>query len=184
MLTAFPHTKAQRMEDEITRPERKPHRLPVLAYTRSEHSYFFTLCARQHGTPFLLSGLAETILDALKWTRERYRWAVYAYCLMPDHLHFLCRPLEPIQGMVNGGARGELPESVLDHVARFKSFTTHRAWRCGIVGPLWQRSSYDVITDEIRREEDMAQYILENPVRKGLVTTWMDWQYSGILDPW
>src|SRR5262245_2599923 len=144
-------------------PQRKVHRLPVDAYARADHCYFFTLCARQHRDPFTNDGLAKEVVAALLWTRERYDWALYAYCLMPDHLHFLCRPMEPIEGVVNGGARGVQPETVLDHIARFKSFTTQRAWRFGIQGQLWQRSSYDIVTDESRRAEEMVQYILGNP---------------------
>ncbi len=163
-------------------PVRKSHRLSASVYARADHSYFFTLCARQHGSPFTNTSLAEMILAALMWTREQYSWVVYAHCLMPDHLHFLCRPLEPIEGVVNGGARGVQPESVLDHIARFKSFTTQRSWKFGIVGQLWQRSSYDIVADASRPAEEIARYILENPVRKGLVANWMDWAYSGIPD--
>jgi REP element-mobilizing transposase RayT len=172
------------MATPSNKPRRKAHRLAPAAYARADHSYFFTICARHHGSPFTNVSVASEVVAAIKWTRERYKWAVYAYCLMPDHLHFLCRPMIPIQGVVNGGGRGMQPESVLDHVARFKSFTTQRAWAFGVAGELWQRSSYDAITDGSRPTEEIARYILANPLRKGLVEDWTEWPFSGILDAW
>ncbi len=85
---------------------------------------------------------------------------------------------------MNAGARGVLPEGVLEHIARLKSYTTKIAWSLGLSGPLWQRSSYDVILDGHRPTEEIARYILDNPVRKGLVAQWDEWPYSGIPDPW
>ncbi len=108
---------------------------------------------------------------------------LYAYCLMPDHLHFVCRPT--VEGpMSDHGARGILPESTLDHIARFKSYTTTESWKCGLTGPLWQRSSYDMIVDEFGPIDEVCRYSLDNPVRKGLVQVWTDWPYAGVVDAW
>ncbi len=171
----------------MTRPQhpvRKPHRLLPAAYTDARCAYFFTVCARQHGEPFRSAGLARAVIDSLLWTRDRYGWELYGYCLMPDHLHFVCRPTERECGIVNAGARGNNPEGVLDHLARFKSFTTRKAWDCGLTGLLWPRSSYDVILDESRSFEEVVHYVLDNPVRKGLVKVRTGWPYSGIADTW
>jgi hypothetical protein len=46
-----------------------------------------------------------------------------------------------------------------------------------------QRSFYDHL---IRKEEDLrqiAEYILNNPVRKGLVQRCEDYPYCGLIDP-
>jgi len=51
-------------------------------------------------------------------------------------------------------------------------------------GTLWQPRSYD---HAIRKEAnfiEIVNYILENPVRKGLVTNASDWRWSGIIDAW
>ncbi len=165
-------------------PIRKPHRLPTSAYTDTQCAYFFTICARHHGEPFRNDQLARAVIDSLLWTRAKYRWALYSYCLMPDHLHFVCRPTEQTERVVNAGSRGMIMESVLDQVARFKSFTTRKGWEAGLSGQLWQRSSYDEVLDDIKRFEEVARYILDNPVRKQLVVVWTDWPYSGLVDPW
>ncbi|MDO8689248.1 MAG: transposase [Dehalococcoidia bacterium] len=90
-----------------------------------------------------------------------------ASCLMPDHLHLA---LSPIPG------RGDIPHLLQG----FKSYTTRLAWKHELQGVLWQRRYYDHVA---RREKDAAaicRYILENPVRKGLVTDAAAWPYSGV----
>jgi len=65
----------------------------------------------------------------------------------------------------------------------FKSDTTYEARRLGLGTPLWQRGFYDRIA---RREEDLlaaCEYVLNNPVRAGLVTEAGDWPYSGTISP-
>ena len=90
---------------------------------------------------------------------------------MPDHLHLVTSP-----SMESG--------SISDLMKAFKSFTTNIGWEYGINGKLWQKSFYDHV---VRKDEDLnaiCQYILANPVRKGLVTNAEEWKYSGLLDPW
>jgi len=102
--------------------------------------------------------------------QERQHCAVYTYCLMPDHLHYLVGPVQ--EGV-----------SVLVFSDQFKGKTTNRSWQHGWRGKLWQPRSYDHI---VRVEEDLrqiAEYILNNPVRKGLVDHAEDWPWSGHLTP-
>jgi hypothetical protein len=75
-------------------------------------------------------------------------------------------------------------ESVFDHLARFKSFTTNKSWQLGYAGPLWQKSSFDRVFDLAKPVEEVIEYSLENPERKQLVADWQDWPYSKIVDPW
>ena len=48
-------------------------------------------------------------------------------------------------------------------------------------GKFWQTSFYDHF---LRKEEDVrdvVMYVLHNPVRKGLVSEWREYPYSGSL---
>jgi REP element-mobilizing transposase RayT len=165
-------------------PARKSHRLPPAVYATTEYEYFFTICGRHQGEPFRSAALAKVVIDSLLWTKERYGWLLFCYCLIPDHLHFVCRLTEAELRLVNCGARGWVPEGVLDHLARFKSYTTNRSWQCGAQGSLWQKSSFDRVLDMSKPFEEVAQYTLENPVRKGLVREWTEWPYAKIIDQW
>jgi putative transposase len=165
-------------------PSRKRHRLPLELYSLTEFEFYFTVCARHQGEPFSKPGLADEVIKSLLWTRAQYKWQLFCYCLMPDHLHFVCRLTESDAKVLNAGARGMQVEGVLDHLARFKSFTTNASWKLGLTGRLWQKSSYDRVLDMERPFEEVVRYVLNNPVRKGLVSEWEEWPYSQIVDPW
>ncbi|HJT36357.1 MAG TPA: transposase [Pirellulales bacterium] len=172
------------MHDQTTRPTRKLHRLAPQAYATTGYEYHFTVCARHQGQPFRNDRLAKEVIASLLWTKTQYNWLLYCYCLMPDHLHFVCRLTDRDIKFVNAGPRGWIVEGVLDHLSRFKSYTTNKSWKFGLHGKLWQKSSYDRVLDLDWPFEEVAQYVLDNPVRKGLVHDWREWPYSKIVDPW
>jgi REP element-mobilizing transposase RayT len=172
------------MTIELPFTNRKLHRLPAKAYATTGCEYFFTICARRQGKPFNITNLADVVIQSLLWTRQKYGWLLFCYCLMPDHLHFVCRLTHDDFRLLNAGARGWQPEGVLDHLARFKSYTTNQSWRLGCCGKLWQKSSYDRVLDLQRPFEEVVQYTLENPQRSGLVDDWQHWPYAQIVDPW
>jgi REP element-mobilizing transposase RayT len=81
---------------------------------------------------------------------------------MPDHLHLLISPTET---------------DLVTLLNAWKSYTTNLLHKTGITGPIWQRSFYD---HALRGEEsvnDVAQYVVENPVRKGMIADWTSYPY-------
>ena len=86
-----------------------------------------------------------------------------AVCVMPDHVHLLMTPLS---------------ENLIDLISKWKGYATHLVWNKGYEGKVWQRSFYD---HALRKDEDVkrvAEYIVCNPVRKGLVQDWSSYPYS------
>ncbi len=161
--------------------EHKKHRLPVECYASAESIYFFTICA-DRGQPFTNPGLAEAVVQSLQWRASQKKWRLYAYCLMPDHLHFLAQFNSTGDEYVNAGARGIVPKSILDEVCDFKRYTTTQIWMTHYGhGHLWQRSSYDRIVRHTESIGNVISYILGNPVKKGLVDDWQDYPYSGVV---
>ncbi|MHB1005589.1 MAG: REP-associated tyrosine transposase [Chloroflexota bacterium] len=92
---------------------------------------------------------------------------VYAYCLMPDHLHLVIEP-----GPVC---------AVTAYVGRCKSLITRAAWTHGLQGAIWQKSFWDHFLRAGEELNDAVDYVLANPVRKGLVTAWQEYPFSGSL---
>jgi REP element-mobilizing transposase RayT len=169
-IEAFLNAEAAR------RPRRREHRLPRDCYAQTDVAFLLTLCARHHGQPFRLDQLARAVVDGLEFRRQKGLWQVYVYCVMPGHLHAVLQ-LEPQDADRNR-------KDLLDLVAEYKSFTTRRAWSVGLSGRLWQRDQYDRLLRSDREFETRCRYVLENPVRKGLVEDWTLWPYSGMPDDW
>lgn len=91
--------------------------------------------------------------------------AVYAYCVMPDHVHIL------VQG---AGAASDLLEFVKEFKQRVE---------CGLRWvrgrELWQKKFYDRILRPRDSLDRIAAYIWMNPVRKGLCRAATEYRYSG-----
>jgi putative transposase len=128
------------------------------------YRYFVTICTYEN-QPVFTSGwpYAETTV-ILSQAAAKLGFHVLAYTFMPDHLHIL----------VEGGEGGDLKE----FVRLFKSRSSF-LYKTLYGNPLWQSSYYDRI---LRKDEDslkVAEYIINNPVRRGLVSEALRYPYSG-----
>jgi putative transposase len=109
-----------------------------------------------HRLPFLnVPGARETVEAVLELTRARHQARVYAYVLMPEHVHLLMNE----------------PPSIL--VAQFLKAVkqiTSRKLR-GQRDRFWQARYHD---SNVRGEDDRSEvirYIHRNPVKRGLAAT-------------
>ena len=127
--------------------------------------YFVTIRCYQRASFFAEGSFAHFVVNHLARLSAEYSLSLHAYCLMPDHLHFL--------------AQGESQHSnVLAFVKAFKQRTT-MAHKNREAGPLWQAKFYDHILRKPEELEAVACYIWMNPVRKGLSTAASDYPLSG-----
>jgi REP element-mobilizing transposase RayT len=167
-------------------PRRKPHHLPREYYAGEERVYFVTLCARHHPLPFADADFAQEVINSFMFYRNRGDYALYAYCLMPDHLHCLLQLLgktaEPRPDPVVDGK--PIPHALAAAIGRFKSYTTHQAWKRGLHGKLWQRDYYDHILRHPKAMEGITQYILTDPIRSGICRRLGEYLYAGTPDAW
>ena len=125
------------------------------------------LCAK-HSAAWTNDEFARRICEAVLHCSKVLHYDLYGYCLMPDHLHVLLSP-----------ATSGIP--VARWLQQFKSFSTNLYWRHGGSSKLWQRSAYDHVCRESETAEKVLRYIVENPVRAGLVADWGDWPWTGVF---
>jgi putative transposase len=155
---------------EYSRSPVRNRLLDADVYRESGRPVFMTVRAVGHLVPFRYATLNDAVVDTLREQRHRSACDVYAYCLMPDHIHFVTAPRE------NGG-------DVVALVQRFKSASTRTAWVHGFSGRLWQPRFYDHV---VRLDETLlsiCEYVLLNPVRAGLVERVEDYRWSRCVDP-
>jgi len=145
-------------------PQRKRIRLPPEAYRNGDpfHINIATAHRREVFRDPRLAVMVTRRLDAQMWERGG---PVLAFCVMYDHVH--------VELIAN-------PDLIL-WVRLFKSATAAQAARIDLQGQLWQRGFYDrCLARGERTLTDVARYIVENPVRAGLVQRAEDWPYSRI----
>ncbi len=161
-----PYTKNKNI-NQLLLPKRKTPRLKDFDYSLP-YVYFVTICAKNKNRFFTEKEFNKKILDCLVAEKNKTKVNVYVYCLMPDHLHLLISP-------ANSGI------SISRFIGGFKSKTTRLGWEKGIK-KLWQERFYDHILRRNEDIEEIAQYILNNPVRKGMVESYEDYEFCGLLD--
>jgi putative transposase len=148
----------------------KRRRLAEFDYANAEVAYFVTIRAAPQTSPFRDDRLAQIVVSALDWLRANRGVQLHAYCVMPDHLHLLLR-------------LGEGGQPLGTIIGILKAYTTKQSRALGCKGALWQNRFHDHI---LRKNEDalgIAEYIRQNPVRRGLARTPEEYQWSGFPDP-
>ena len=153
----------------MTLPVRPPvrehtHRLAKNLYT-GETIVAITACLAARNTLFSDLPVAEGFAGDLRIAATRHHCVVIVYCFMPDHLHVVLQ--------------GAAPEAdVWRAMILFKQRTGYWLKR-NRPGVRWQNDFYDRI---VRRDENLADhiwYVVNNPVRAGLVEDWRQYPCVG-----
>ena len=156
------------MTDEYKRPPwRKRIRLSSETYGQPGTICSVTIAVHERRPIFADAVVASSAIDVLRTHAARTGVPIYAYCVMPDHIHLV---LGPSQNCDN-----------VTFVGQFKNLVQRAAWQHDVKGIFWQKSFWDHF---LRRDEDLnrvIEYVLNNPVRKGLVNEWCHYPFSGSL---
>ena len=115
-------------------------------------------CESDSPVPLTDPGLAEVLLDSVSFYEERQLWHVSIFLLMPDHLHALLSfPRDKSMSRVVGD---------------WKRFHAAKS------GVKWQKNYFDHRLRDDHQAEYKYQYILNNPVVKGLCATPGEWPWK------
>src|SRR5512138_2503609 len=103
-------------------------------------------------------------LDWLAEYAERYGVDIWAYCLMPNHVHFICVPKSD----------GALARAFNATHMRYAQFFNARREASG---PLWRPRFMSCVLDEPSVREEI-RFVENNPVRAGIVPRAEDYSWS------
>jgi putative transposase len=126
-----------------------------------------TVAVRERRAVFGDVRLATAAVAVLRQQAELRAAPVYGYCVMPDHVHLVVGPSPTCD--------------IIAFVAQYKSLVQRTAWQLGITGTFWQVSFWDRFLRAEEQVERVVEYVLNNPVRKGLVARWEEYPFSGSL---
>ncbi|SFE63838.1 Transposase IS200 like [Sunxiuqinia elliptica] len=112
----------------------------------------------------------QVMLEALSyWHLSRLE--NYAFCIMPNHVHWVFRLFETTE-------QGK-PVYLQDVLYSVKRFT---ARKINILesrtGALWQKESFDTTIRDMEHLHFAIEYTLNNPVSAGFVKNWAAWKGS------
>ena len=142
----------------------RPPRIRGFSYLGA-YRYFITFCTLGRRAVFADIAIGRLVVLQFRRTCRQEKFAILAYCVMPDHAHLL------LEGR----------DAASDLVALIKSAkqSSGQRFAAKTKRPLWEEGFHDHV---LRPEEDprrFARYIIENPVRAGLVKSPVDYPLSG-----
>jgi putative transposase len=142
------------------------------------HDLHFVTCSCYQRRPELDNAeRRDLFLRVLERTRQKYRFVVIGYVVMPEHFHLLIT--EPEVGN---------PSVVMKVVKERFTKLLHRQpthpktadeWGTrAIKGPIWQKRFYDFNVCSKEKRIEKLRYMHRNPVKRGLVTAPEEWKWS------
>jgi putative DNA methylase len=106
--------------------------------------------------------IAAVVAEAIRFRDQRV-YALHAYVVMSNHVHLLVSPFQDLRRIMHG----------------LKGSTAREANRLlGRTGSFWAEESYDRLVRNDREFERIRDYIENNPVVAGLVSSPEAYQYS------
>ncbi|MEO6568825.1 MAG: hypothetical protein ABIO94_08685 [Opitutaceae bacterium] len=129
----------------------------------------WTLTIEERGIGWLNDTFHLRWRELMLHTLVRYDVVCPVYCLMPDHVHLVWN------GTTDSSEQRDAMKFLRTSIS-------------GLLKPhSWQRQSYDHVLLENERAKNafmaVCFYVLENPVRKGLVGQWQSYPFSGAMVP-
>lgn len=111
----------------------------------------------------------EFYLGQLKHYKIKYSFHLYGYCLMPNHIHLLGRPV--------------IPEKLSNFMQCLqRSYTAYYNKKYDKVGHLWQSKFKAKLIAEDQYALDCVAYIEANPVRAQLAANPKDYIFSSFAE--
>jgi putative transposase len=157
-------------------------RRPALNIPGDAHALTFT-CYRRF--QFLRSEcICQWLADSLNKARTKLDFRIWAYVFMPEHVHLLIWPAQPVYDIrvILQAVKQPVGRKAMAHIARcapqwLPRVTVHRNGRMRRL--FWQLGGgFDSNENEPRAVLEIIDYFHCNPVRRQLVTKPEEWRWS------
>ena len=129
-------------------------------------------------------GIRRVFLNQLNKARERWDFELWAYVLMPEHVHLLVWPKSRVYDIaaIRKSIKQSVPQRAVHYMRRRQpdALKAFEVLRQGVLGyRFWQEGGgYDRNLFSPRAIAKVIDYIHNNPVRRGLVATPIEWPWS------
>ncbi len=138
---------------------------------KGRHQYSLTICAHDRCSLFVDGAIVDAVLRQIQHAATCGRFAVLAYCFMPDYLHLL------VEGVSDDADLKKCVKS-------WKQTTGFGYSKANGGQRLWQVGFFDHVVRSDESIDRHARYILANPVRAGLVQSVDEYPFAGPQGVW
>ena len=125
--------------------------------------------------------IADVVKEALQY-RDGKVFALHAFSILPNHVHVVFEPVSKSGWQPDLPNTSDYQSDLLDLPKIMQSLKRHTARQAnkilGREGAFWQDESYDRVIRDSDEYTRTVSYVLENPVKAGLVSRWEDWKWT------
>ncbi len=122
--------------------------------------------------------IARIVADQIH-ALDSQRYRLVAYCIMPNHVHELVDTSDYAFPEIAPHEGPAAPYPLTDIMRLLKGRTSRLCNQAlGRTGAFWHHESYDHVVRDGKEFERIFRYILDNPVKAGLVKEWRDWPFT------
>ena len=129
----------------------------------------YHVIARVNRQEFILESdlVKEMFLEALAQSRDRYEFTVDTLCIMSNHVHLLIQP-----------GKSQSLSRIMQWILSVFAIRYNRM--CGVTGHVWYDRFKSSVLGSLRQFIRAYHYIVNNPVRAGIVETADEYHYGGL----
>jgi len=149
------------------------------------HHLHFITCSCYRRIPKLRTARSrDRFVSILEQTRQRYRFVVVGYVVMPEHFHLLVTepeigtPSTVMQVLKQRSAHALLPKKTRCDPRQQSLFTET------LRQPFWHARFYDFNVWTSKKRIEKLRYMHRNPVKRGLVASPEQWRWSSYRFYW
>ena len=117
--------------------------------------------------------VAEIVVEAFHY-RDGNVYDLDVFTVMPNHVHAVFRPLQKSDGHYHA------LQTILHSLKRYTAGLANDV--LGREGAFWQHESYDHVVRDQKEWERIVNYVINNPVKAGLVDYWEAWPWTWLKD--
>jgi len=160
--------------------------------TDQEGIHFVTTTVVGWIDAFTRRELADVVIESLAFCQKKKGLIIYAWCLMPNHLHMIVSASEG--GRLSGIMRDFKRHTGKKVIETIKGINESRDWMINKFEfaakidikskdyKFWQTGFHPVFLESSKFIDQKLNYIHRNPVAAGLVTEAAHYAYSSAID--
>jgi putative transposase len=160
------------------------HRKKLQHYNTPGHAHELTFSCYRRQCFFDHSAACRILLDEIDRSRTIYKFNLWAYVIMPHHVHLLIWPLNHQYdiGRIESGIKGVMAKRYRkylseNHPDKLDSLLISMGIEQRFI--FWQKGGgFDRNLWNAKAIHAAIRYIEDNPVRAGLVASSEEWQWS------
>ncbi len=163
-----------------------PHRKRCKRYDLPGDAHALTFSCYQRMPLLSRDRSCRWMLDALDHGRQQGMYDLWAYVIMPEHVHLVIWPHDVGISAILKSLKQSVSKKALlwlaEHDTKFLDRLRHTAPNGRVTHRFWQRGGgYDRNLQTVSDVHEKVAYVHNNPVRRGLVELASQWHWSSCI---